>query len=446
MWVSAGWGVCYGPPCARGRDSGDRMGHPAPFRVPTPPRGSPIVPMRLFQRPFRHAGALRTLAVALFLMAAIPFASAQRRASTGVARTSLLEDPTFRREAREGLDALYAMRYADATRRFDALAARHPRHPVGPFLQALVPWWRILNDLENTGHDDDFHRRMATVVSLSNARLRRNPNDADAQFLKAGALAFRARLRANRGQYVRAARDGRAAMDYAFAVARRGARRPDFGFGRGVYDYYAAALREDYPRLRPVLALFPAGDSRRGIAALQRTFNSGTYLQTEAAYYLAQLNYVHEHDTDRALSYMNWLRRRYPTNAYFHVYETRVVASAGERTRAARQWREIVALHDARRAGYGPAAAEESLYRLARLAITIDDFDSALRLLRRLDAVTAGRSTQYRTLGRLRTGMALDALGRRDDALRRYRETLALPDAAGAHGRARIYLGRPYRG
>jgi hypothetical protein len=49
-------------------------------------------------------------------------------------------------------------------------------------------------------------------------------------------------------------------------------------------------------------------------------------------------------------------------------------------------------------------------------------------------------------MGRLRTGMALDALGRRSDALRRYRETLALPDAAGAHERARIYLGRPYRG
>ena len=380
------------------------------------------------------------------MLAASTPAMAQRRPAAATATTSLLEDETFRRDARRGLDALYAMRFAEAGRRFDALAARHPRHPVGPFLQALVPWWRILNDLEDPRHDANFHRRMASVVARSDARLRRNPNDADAQFLKAAALAFRARLRANRGQYVRAARDGRAAMDYAFAVAGRGARRPDFGFGRGIYDYYAAAVRDDFPRLRPVLALFPPGDRRRGMAALQRTFNSGTYLQAEAAYYLAQLNYVHEHDPDRSLSYLNWLRRRYPTNAYFHVYEARVLASAGERVRAAQQWRDIVALHDARRAGYGPAAAEESLYRLARTAISVDDFASALALLRRLDTVTTGRTTSYRTLGRLRTGMALDALGRRSDALRRYRETLALPDAAGAHDRARIYLGRPYRG
>jgi hypothetical protein len=48
-------------------------------------------------------------------------------------------------------------------------------------------------------------------------------------------------------------------------------------------------------------------------------------------------------------------------------------------------------------------------------------------------------------LARLKAGQVLDLLGRRGEALARYREVLALEDAAGAHREARRGIKRPYR-
>lgn len=395
---------------------------------------------------------LHAVCAVLLLALSMPGGAAAQPSAEGrpdarvVASGSLLDDAAFRAEAGRGLDALYDMRFAEARRRFDALAAQHPGHPAGPFLQALVPWWQILNDLADESRDRDFLRRMDEVVRLADRRLRRERDDPDALFLKGAALGFRARLRANRRDYVRAARDGRAAMDYVLAVYEREPRRADYGFGRGVYDYYVSALREDYPRIRPVLAFFPHGSRQRGLSLLERTFVEGDYLQAEAAYNLAQLYYLHERDAFRTMGYVSWLRTHYPNNAFFHTFEGRALSSFGRAAEAERVWRSVLALHSRRRPGYGTSAAEQALYYLARGAMGRGDYGEALGLLHRLRQVAGTRTepSAFAVLARLRQGMAHDARGERAEAVGRYREVLRLPDRSGAHEQARRYLERPY--
>jgi hypothetical protein len=76
------------------------------------------------------------------------------------------------------------------------------------------------------------------------------------------------------------------------------------------------------------------------------------------------------------------------------------------------------------------------------------DWEAALAHLARLEQLGPARpaASPFVVLGRLRQGMVHDARGERDDALRRYREVLALPDRSGAHDRAREYLETPYQG
>ena len=54
-------------------------------------------------------------------------------------------------------------------------------------------------------------------------------------------------------------------------------------------------------------------------------------------------------------------------------------------------------------------------------------------------------SVREGALARLKAGQVLDLLGRRVEALGRYREVLALEDVAGAHREAERCIDRPYR-
>lgn len=386
------------------------------------------------------------LLLALLVLLAAFFGSALFVSAQDGDAVSLLEDPVFEEQAKRGLGFLYNMQFTEAENVFAGLAAQHPDHPAAAFMGALVPWWQILADLSDTSHDDAFYDAMSDVVRRSDRMLRRDRNDLDALFFKGAALAFRARLRANRRDYFRAAFDANSAKDYVIDVARRDPGNADYQFGKGVYDYYAQTLRDDYPRFRSLLGLFARGDRERGLRLLESTFQDGTYLQAEAAYQLALLYYLHERDYDGAMRYTRWLRYYYPDNAFFHALEARIQTRFGYTEDADALFRAILLRHALRRSGYNDGAAEQALYFLARNAMVRRDYDAALAHLYRLQQIAERRTevSAFRVLGRLRQGMAFDLRGEREAAVRRYEEVLDFPNRSGAHERARQYLERPY--
>lgn len=368
---------------------------------------------------------------------------------TGVAAAqprSVLDDPAFEREATRGLDLLYNMEFAEAEAVFDRLAARHPEHPVAPFLQALVPWWQILMDLSDTSHDAAFFAAMDEVIARSDRLLRRDRDNLDAQFFKGAALGFRGRLQANRRSWLKAALDGKRAMDHVLDVAETDPENADFLFGKGIYDYYAAAIPERYPWSKPFVAMFPSGSRARGLAALHRTFREGTYLQAEAAYFLLQIYYLFEADFAKSLQFIDWLRVRYPDNAFFHAMEARIYARFGRWDRSEEIFQSVMRRYGQRHTGYNDAIAEQALYYLGRAQQMRQNHGQALALYYRLERIAEARpqNSAFQTLGRLRQGMAHDARGERQKALQRYREVLRLHDFAGSHDRARRYIEHPY--
>lgn len=375
-------------------------------------------------------------------------ARAQTPARAGTATTrSVLDDPYVRREADAGLDLLYNLRFDEAKRHFDRIDRRFPQHPVGPFLQALNTWWIILLDLSDTTHDAAFYAAMDEVIRRSDRLLRRDADHFDAMFFKGAALGFRGRLRSNRGDWLQAGRDGLRAMDYVLAVAKKDPRNADYIFGKGIYDYYAAVVPERYPFTKPIMAFFPDGDRKRGLRELELTARRGHYIQTEAVYFLLQIYYLFEENYDKSVEHVTWLRRRYPDNAYFHTLEARIYARWGFWDQTERIFSDVLARYRAGKTGYNEAVAEQALYYRARGRMAYNEYESALRYLNELERIgrKRPRTTYFEVLGRLRQGMALDALGRRKQAVERYRQVLAMQDLGDAHKRARRYLDRPYR-
>lgn len=359
---------------------------------------------------------------------------------------SVLDDPLVRFQAERGLTLLYNMQFDEARVLFTQISTRFPDHPVGPFLHALTLWWEILLDLSDTRRDAAFIRAMDDVNRRADRLLRRNPRDFDALFFKGAALGFRGRLRTNRGGWLRAANDGRNAMDYVLEVHRSQPTVPDFGFGRGLYDYYMAIIPRQYPLLRPALTFFPNANKDRGIALLERTAARGHYLRGEAAYFLAQIYYVHEGDFTNTRRHVQWLRTTYPENPFFHALEGRMYQRWGFWDESRPIFVEIMRRHRAGRAGYGPAFAEQALYYQARAHMAKGEFRAALPLLTELETVASRlpADTYFKTVGRLRLGMAYDALGQREQALMLYRQVARMQRWGDSQERARGFIQTPY--
>lgn len=379
---------------------------------------------------------MRYLPLLLALACALP-AAAQPSGS-------LLDDPLVRARAQEGLEHLYNVDFERSAKLFERISDEHPDHPIGPFLEALGTWWQILLDLNDTRHDDAFHDAMGDVIARADARLDRDPDDFDARFFKGAALGFRGRLHSNRGNYLRAARDGKAAMDYVLSVARDDPDRADFGFGKGLYDYYVSATGERYPTARPFLTLFPDGDKQRGLELLDRTASGGTFLRAEAHYFLMQIHYLFERDFSQTREHVTWLRARYPDNPFFHTAEGRILARWHQWRQADRVWADVLNKHLARTPYYGRTTAEQALYYLARSHAARGEHEQALVRLTQLEAYTKDhpRPSYFAVVGRLRQAMAFEAVGKPAEAAARYRQVLAMPDRGRAHERAERALER----
>ena len=371
---------------------------------------------------------------------------AEARAEPTARPASILDDPFVREQGKRGVDLLYNMQFKAAEDIFNRIGRRYPNHPVGPFLKGLNIWWNhIMLNLEDPSHDDAFYAAMDRVIARCDRMLERDPEALDALFLKGAALGFRARLASNRSAWLQAVMDGKRAIGYVRQAGELAPQDPDYIFGKGMYDYYAAILPKHYTAAKAVTFFLPNGDREAGLSALRRAAKDGHFIQTEAVYYLLQVNYLYERNYRNAVQHVTWLRRQHPQNPYFHIYEGRVQARWGRWREAKPLFEAVLARYQAGKTGYNQSFAEQALYYLTRAQMAEAAYEDALRSLVQLDALTAQQeSSTYRTYGRLRQGMVYDALDKRAAAERCYREVLAMDDPGGVHDRAEQYLETPY--
>ncbi|TDI70547.1 MAG: tetratricopeptide repeat protein [Bacteroidetes bacterium] len=364
--------------------------------------------------------------------------------------SSVLNDPILVEEGRAGLMALYDMRFEEADSIFSRIESQFAGHPVGPFLKALVIWWRILPVLEMgpTTDDDLFYNAMESVIRLSDELLDANENNFDAMFFKGAALGFRGRLRSNRQEWLAAALDGRATLDYIFKIADADTTNADFQFGRGVYDYFASVIPERYPIVKPMMVFFPNADKKRGLKNLAFTAEKGHFIQTEAVYFLLQIYLSYDRDYDGARKHVEWLRTQHPQNALFHVLDGRVFATWSRWDRAVEVFREVIDLHERGATGYNRLIASQAHYFIGRFDMLSGRLEEAIIQFDRvidLSKVIAA-ATYFNLFATLRRGMIYDTRGERESAIREYERVLDMKDRGGAHERAKRYRKAPYAG
>ncbi|MDW3194054.1 MAG: tetratricopeptide repeat protein [Cytophagales bacterium] len=306
--------------------------------------------------------------VALLLPVLVSFQSYAQQWMVPVdsANKSILTNPHIQFEATEAIDDMYNFNFERAKNGFNALKKQYGWHPLPYFLQGMNNWWQIIPHIPNETYDEAFYAEMDTALILSK-RLYEEVNEVEGAFFLAITHAFRGRLLSERGQYAKSAVAGRNTLKYLGEVRGKTDYSPEILFADALFNYYAVWIRENYPLLRPLMALFPKGDKGLGIAQLKEVANNAFYSRTEAQYYLMRLLALEENDMIGGVRMASYLHESYPNNAYFHRFYARLLYQTGKYRQASEESKLILARVDSAYQGYESNSARYASFYLGHI-------------------------------------------------------------------------------
>lgn len=327
------------------------------------------------------------------------------------------------------LETAYDGSTGAALEQLAALLAAHPADLRCAYVDLLARAWDLEQAPEQAERDQQFHRRADGLIARCDARLLRDPRDAEARFVRGASWGVRSRLHLFRVQKGDAARTAVKMRADLLEVPESHALRAEALFGLGLYDYYADVL----PRLLKLLRFLvriPGGDRERGLRAIEQAERRAKLHHTEVQAQLFDIYAWYEERHDEALERALALRRRYPGAP---LWGLRLADHQRERlglfAESASTARELLQAVERRHPNYAPVVG--LMARVALGEALLDDLRPAEARAAVLPARDGwGAAPWIGARARLVLGRSLEFEGDREAALVHYRVAARSPDRA----------------
>jgi hypothetical protein len=370
------------------------------------------------------------------------------------------------RQLQIAFDLAYNLDHDQALAVLDQAMRDHPAEAALPRAHATLTWLNLLFKrgmvlVENylgpvskedvkvaappTAANSAFHTQVTRSIALSEAELRRKPNDPVAMFELGSALGLQASWAATiDGKVMGAFGSARRAYNLHERVLAAAPHRVDAGLIVGTYRYLVASLMLPARWLAYVAGF--GGGKEKGLSLIESVANSPTLSQTDARFALVLL-YNREGRYAAAQTQLSELRRVYPRNRLLWLESGATHLRAGKPAEAeavlTEGMRMLAADKRVRMLG------EEGHWRYERGMARV-------RLRRAQDAIAdLTDALKYEQLGWVRTrthlelGKAADLAGNRQGAVAEYTKAQQSATTSGdteAANQARRYKASPYRG
>lgn len=247
----------------------------------------------------------------------------------------------YRSQALAALQALYNLDFSRAEALFDQLELQFGPYAGTSYLRALAHSWRIELDPTMTWFDSFWERELARTDSLLRCCA---SHPLEKYFIAFGQQALEVRRLYVRGQILASVWKARDLIALLGGIRRYADQYPEIQFELGLYEYYVAYFAQNYPIMRPVLALFPPGDARKGLQRLEACArDSLNYTQHEAAYFLGYIYLYQARQPEKAEYWLRRLSERFPDNPLFRRMRAEALHSLGryeEARKAISPWLE----------------------------------------------------------------------------------------------------------
>lgn len=349
----------------------------------------------------------------------------------------------------KGINYLYHIKFDSAVFRFSEFTKQNPRSPEGYFFDAMLEWWKINLDKNNESNDEVFYSKTNKVLEVCNQTLDANENDFKAIFYKGGILGYRGLLKSLRDSWLKAAEDGREALNLLEHASELQPGNKDAQLGIGIYNYFAEYVPDRYPVIKPLMLIFPKGDKIKGLMQIKETAMNSLYARTEANYILAYLYINYEKNFTESEYYSKKLFEEYPENAIFEKYLYTSYTGLGKHQEAIEGWKKILEKGENKLPGYenkyiireGNYYISVSLFNLKRLLEAENYLLKCEELNKEIDK---DETSSFTANTYLLLGYFYDLKGDRSKALYYYDKVLSMKDFR-THQPAELYKKSPYK-
>ncbi|HTM49728.1 MAG TPA: tetratricopeptide repeat protein [Bryobacteraceae bacterium] len=288
-----------------------------------------------------------------------------------------------------------------------------------------------------------FFEEVRQALSLSEARLKTNPNDTKALY----ALGVTYGLRGNWNFLVRKAwrdalSDATLARKMHSRVTEIDPSDYDARLVQGAHDYIIGSLPTFYKMLGFLVGY--RGDRERGIRTLQEVAQKGKANSVDAEVFLCAI-YRREEKWKAAAPLLQDLIQRFPRNYLLRFEQAQMFSSTGEKDKAIATIQKLAALKKSGAPGFANLAEERIWYQIGNIQFWYRDYDQAVANLKKAVAGSAALDLNTGTLAWMRLGQVYDMTNRRNLAVEAYRNAINFAPQAEAAKESRRYLSTPYR-
>jgi tetratricopeptide (TPR) repeat protein len=364
----------------------------------------------------------------------------------------------------EGFDHFYNLEYDQAMADFEKAMARNPNSPdLHNHLAQTIVFREMYRDgaleSELVSGTNSFLRRpkmnpapetekrfldeVAKAMALSEARLKKNPNDTGAMY----ALGISYGLRSNYYWVVKkmwrdSLRDATAARRLHNRITELEPNNVDARLVQGLDDYIVGSLPWGWRMMGFLVGIH--GDREKGIRTVQDVARNGKLDQVEAEIFLGAL-YRRENQPRQAIPLVGDLIGKFPRNFLLRLELSQMYSMAGDKTHALEAAEEVARLKTRHAPGYDRVPWEKIYFQEGTIEFWYNDLDRALENMKKVAAASEEVDLNTGASAYLRIGQICDMTHRRGEALEAYRKAIAYAPQAEAAQESRRYLSTPYR-
>lgn len=350
----------------------------------------------------------------------------------------------------KGIDYVYQLKFDSANAIFQILVDKDSKDPTGYFLQAMSLWWQVFVNKQDESRDDDYLSKVDKCIKLCDDKLDANENDDWVLFLKGGVIGYRGFLNSIRENWLRAVNDGKEGLSLLQRSYELNPANKDAVFGVGLYNYTADYAGERFPFLKPLMIFFPKGNKDLGLQQLQDCALNAKFAKTEAKYVLCHVNLIYEKNYAESEKYALELFKMYPQNPVFEKYLGRSYVGEAKFNESVLTWLDVLVKNDSGKVGFNTKyIRQEASYYLAVSDLNLGKDDDALRLYNETvnlcNELDKDKETAYKVFSLLGLGMINDRKGNRNDALKFYDNVLDMTEIDNSHQLAEYYKHNPFK-
>ena len=135
-----------------------------------------------------------------------------------------------------GINYIYHIKFDSASVIFSDYIKKNPDDPSGYFFDALLAWWKINLNKSDESNDELFFDKAGKVIQICDKLIDKNEKDSRAIFFKGGILGYRGLLKSLRDSWLKAAEDGKEALNLLEYATELEPNNKDAFFGIGIYN------------------------------------------------------------------------------------------------------------------------------------------------------------------------------------------------------------------